>query len=93
MAPFLMGTASKLGCEVVTSFACSISSGTAGDVGVTLLRRLAEIPITAANVGNVLDAFQLGLPYVFDDACLAMLVLCSATNTGQLLGNLIIAKD
>ena len=85
--------ASKLGCRVPTSFQASASSGTAGDIGVTLLRRLAEIPLTAANVGIVLDAFALGLPDVYDDACLAMMVQCSTTNTGQINGTLVIARD
>ncbi len=94
MMPFVLGgTATRRGCRQVTSFACSISSGTAGDIGVTLLRRLAEIPLTAANVGSVLDAIALGLPYVYDDACLAMMVQCSTTNTGVIMGNLVIAKD
>lgn len=93
MAPMQIGTASKLGCRAVASLACSISSGTAGDVGVTLLRRLAEIPINVINVGQVLDAYALGLPDVYDDAAIAMMVQCTATNTGQLLGLLTIAKD
>lgn len=93
MMPLLGGTATKRGCRQVTSFACSVSSGTAGDVGITLLRRLAEIPISAANVGTVLDAIALGLPYVYDDACLAMMVQCSTTSTGALFGSVVIAKD
>lgn len=96
MAPFLPGGAAPsatLGCRVPTSFQASATSGTAGDVGVTLLRRLAEIPLTLANIGQVLDAIALGLPYIADDACLAFMVQCSATNTGQINGQLIIAKD
>lgn len=94
MMPFLLGgTATKRGCRQVTSFACSVSSGTAGDVGVTLLRRLAEIPISAANVGTVLDAIALGLPEVYDDACLAMMIQASTTSTGAIFGQLHLAKD
>lgn len=93
MMPMQIGTASKLGCRAVASLALSISTGTAGDVGVTLLRRLAEIPITSVNIAQVLDAFALGMPEVYDDAALAMMVQCTTTNTGQLLGLLSLAKD
>lgn len=96
MAPFLPGggsPAAVLGCRQVTSLTCSVSSGTAGDVGITLLRRLADIPLTVANVEQILDGFGLGLPQVFDDSCLALLVMCSATNTGVVQGLLSLAQN
>lgn len=77
--------AGDTGVRSVQSFQCSVSSGTAGDVGITLLRRIAEIPISER--GLLLDAFQLGLPRVLDDACLAFQVYCSTTSTGQLIGS------
>ena len=94
MMPFLLGgTAVSRGCRQVTSLQCSVSSGTAGDVGITLARRIAEIPLTLANVGTVLDAIALGLPEIFDDSCLAMMVLASTTNTGIINGTITLAKD
>ena len=94
MMPFVLGgTAVNRGCRQVTSLTCSVSSSNAGDVGITLLRRLALIPITAVNVGLVLDALALGLPEIYDDACLAMMVMCSTTNTGVIQGILGLAKD
>lgn len=83
MVPFVMPTA---GVQSVQSFTASVSSGTAGDIGITLLRRIAKIPITTANIGQVLDYVSLGLPQVFDNSCIALQVQCSATTTGQLLG-------
>lgn len=95
MMPLLPGGASpsSLGCQQVTSLLCSASSGTAGDIGITLLRRVAQIPLMLANVGMVLDALALGLPEIFDDACLAFMVLASTTNTGVIQGTLALAKD
>lgn len=81
MAPMTAGTAIG-GCRVPASLTCSVSSGTAGDVGITLLRRLAYVPQPVANWGGSLDAFALGLPEVFDDACIAMFVQCTTTVTG-----------
>jgi hypothetical protein len=93
MPPLLGGTSAGKGIREVTSFQCSATSGTAGDVGITLVRRLAEIPITTVNVASVLDAIALGMPDVYDDACLAFMFQCSTTNTGYLAGSLVIAKD
>lgn len=95
MVPMLPGGASPASVatiEQVTSFTCSVSSGTAGDVGVTLLRRLGSAPLNAANIGAVLDGLQTGLPTVYNDACIALMVQCSATNTGFLLGELAIGE-
>lgn len=87
MFPFIL-TNGDTGISEVTSFTASVSSGTAGDIGITLLRRLAEIPITAANVGAIVNAFDMGLPQVYDDACLAFMVQCSTTSTGILQGSI-----
>lgn len=72
----------------VASFTYSASSGINGNVGITLLRRIAEIPIMVANSGQILDSFGVGLPALPDDACLALAVFCSTTATGTLLGAL-----
>ncbi|MGL5735550.1 MAG: hypothetical protein ACRCYS_11850 [Beijerinckiaceae bacterium] len=93
MFPFLPGggsPASVSGMEQLTSFTASATSGTAGDIGVTLLRRLASVPLTAANIGTAMDALLTGLPTVFNDSCIAFMVQCSTTNTGFLLGEVVI---
>lgn len=64
----------------------SAASGALGDLGITLLRRIAEVPFTLANVGDIFDAFYLGMPQIYDDACLAFMVHCSTTNTGLMIG-------
>lgn len=91
MMPLLPGGASPaatLGVDAATSFQASASSGTAGDIGVTLIRRITEIPIMLANVGVVFDAIALGLVEIPDDACLGMMVMCSTTSTGVWQGRL-----
>lgn len=80
--------AGDVGVQSVQSFTCSASSGTAGDVGITLVRRVAEIPMMVANVAFGIDAVSGGFPQVFDDSCLQLVVLCSATNTGLIQGAL-----
>jgi hypothetical protein len=81
--------AGDTGVRAVASLTCSVSSGTAGDIGLTLLRRVAEIPIPLVNVAQVLDFAALGFPRIYDDACLALMVQCSATNTGLIHGSFV----
>lgn len=77
------GDTSVISCS---SFSVSASTAT-GNIGITLLRRLAEIPVVSAGTGIVLDSFGLGLPSIPNDACLGFMVFCSTTNTGQILGS------
>lgn len=84
--------ASTIGCRVPTSFQASATSGTAGDIGVTLLRRIATIPLTIVNLATVLDYAQLGRAVVYDDACLALQVLCTTTNTGLIQGTVFVGQ-
>lgn len=73
--------------RAVTAYHWSGTTGTAGNFGFTLLRRVAEIPLTIANVNQVMDAFATGLPYVPNDACLAFMLFCSTTSTGIIQGS------
>ncbi len=96
MMPMVPGGASPaavMGCEVPVSLTCSVSSGTAGDVGLTLLRRLATSSLTAANIGDVQDVLRTGGAPVFNDACVFNFVLCTGTTTGTILGDLVIAES
>lgn len=85
--PMIPGTAIG-GCQIPTSLACSVSSGTAGDVGITLRRQLASISTSIANIESVKDFAALGLPEVFDDACLELVWLSSATTTQRIDGTI-----
>lgn len=84
--------AATTGIRQATGFQCSGTSGTAGDVGLTLLRELGSVAMELSNVGRVADYAQLGLPRIYDDACLMMRMYCSATTTGLLIGDLNIAQ-
>ncbi len=77
------------GVRSVESFACSVSSGTAGNIGITLLRRVAMIPLSVANVSQLFDFYSVGMPRLYDGTCLTSMVLCTTTNTGNLFGNII----
>lgn len=85
--------AGDTGVRTVESLTLDISSGSAGDFGLVLARPLASIGVTQVNVEAIRDAFQLGMPLLEDDVCIAMRVLCSATNTGAINGALIVGEN
>lgn len=89
MIPFVMpGSGADAGIQQVTSLAFSAASGTAGNVGITLLRRLATIPLPLVNVASAKTAVDLALERVRDDACLALMVMCTTTTSGIILGSI-----
>lgn len=85
--------ASVLGCRQVTSLTCSVSSGTAGDVGVTLVRFIAHITTSVNQSMIAKGPFDVALPRVYDDSCLMMRVLCSTTSTGLINGRVVLAQN
>lgn len=75
------------GCRGVIS-ATLTASGTAGDFGITLVKRVAEVHgyLTTAG-GSVMGPFDLGLPVIADDSCLALMAFAGTTVTGNLWGS------
>ena len=82
----------ELGVKSITSLTTTVSSGTAGNIGITVLKKLAEFPCTLINTGDSLDAFFLGMPTIPADACVAAMVVDSTTNTGIWSGSLVIGS-
>ena len=80
------------GIRVAESITLSASTGTAGNFGITLMRRLLTIPMPLANSAAQLDAFAAGLAQIPDSACLAMMVWCSTTSTGIIHGEIGLAQ-
>ena len=80
------------GIRSVQSVTLSASTATAGNFGITLVKRIAEIPITVAGTGVVLDPFALGFPKIEDNACLSFMVVTSTTSTGFITGTINIAQ-
>lgn len=62
------------------------TTGTAGNFGVTVAKRLAVFPMMQVNVGGVLDFAGTGLPRIYDDACFWLVSLNSTTSTGAMQG-------
>lgn len=84
MMPLVPPSAAAAGIQQITSFQASATSGTAGDIGITLMRRIAvlNMPGTIASMGGFKGALDLALARVRDDACLAAMVHCAGATTG-----------
>ena len=74
------------GCKSISQIQLSATTGTAGNFGLVMVRRIAEIPMSFGNVATVSDAFSLGLPDIYPSAAISFMVGCTATNTGNIMG-------
>lgn len=80
------------GIRIAESITLSASTGTAGNFGVTLMKRLLTIPLPQANSATVMDALSSGLAQIPDSSCLAFMVWCSTTSTGVIHGEISLAQ-
>lgn len=67
------------------------TSMTSGTASVDIIRRIAEIPCTA-NGGFSYDALDLGMPRVYDSACLGIMFIPNSTATGPTVLSVKIAQ-
>lgn len=87
--PLVAGDA---GVKSVQNVTLSGTTGTAGNFGVTLVRKLTEVSCPAAWNTSVADPFALGMPRIYDNACLAFATYSTSTSVGPIVGELTIAK-
>lgn len=74
----------------VQSVQLSVSSGTAGSFGITARKQLSAVGQLLANIlSPAVDAISIGLPEIKATSCLEMLVQCSTTSTGIIMGDLL----
>ena len=86
MIPVALQAGDK-GVSSVQSVTLSATTGTAGNFGVTLLKKKAIASVPGPNIAQPPQDFAtLGLPEVQDNACLSIGVQCTATNTGIMSG-------
>lgn len=67
------------------------ASMTSGTARLTIMRRIAEIPCTA-NIGFAYDAFDLGMPRVYDSASLMIAFFPNSTATGPMVMSVALAQ-
>lgn len=64
---------------------------TSGTFRLMIIRRFAEIPCTA-NIGFSYDAYDLGMPRIYDSACIGIAFNANSTSTGPTMLSLSIAQ-
>lgn len=78
----ILPAAGKSGIKSVDSVTLSVTTGTAGNFGVTCSRYRAGFFTVLANKAEMYDWASLGLPQIANDACLFLVQLCFTTTTG-----------
>lgn len=61
---------------------------TSGSWGMTILKRLAEIPIVAPGIGANMDWAALGLPKLVNDMCFMAFIVATSTTAPQVIGSM-----
>lgn len=87
--PLMLASGDK-GVRAVASVTLSASTGTAGDFGITVRRRLLEIPIPASGLGVPRDQLRdaPGLVKIDDGACLEWMFFAQGTTAPSVFGML-----
>lgn len=80
--------AGDTGIRAPTSFIQS-ATRTSGAMHLVLFRVLAQVEVTAANIGNAIDALTSGLPRIYDDSVLQLVWFPSATTATNFIGQYI----
>jgi hypothetical protein len=80
------------GIQSVQGLTLSASSGTAGNLWIMVLDRIASISAPVTNVANVSDAFALGFPQISDNSCLAFVHQATTTSSGIIMGQLSVVQ-
>ena len=86
MARIIQAAGDVLPIKSIVSVQLSGTTGTAGNFGVTAVRRIASVLTGAANLIAPMDYAMLGLPIITDKACLFLVNVNSTTATGTSSG-------
>jgi len=80
--------AGDTGIRAPTSFIQN-ATRTSGTMHLVLFRLLAQLEITAANIGNAIDILTGGRPEIYDDSVLQLVWIQSATTGTNFIGSFV----
>lgn len=80
--------AGDTGIRAPTSFIQS-ATRTSGTMHLVLFRVLAQVEVTAANIGNAIDALTSGMPRIYNDSVLQFVWFPNATSATNFVGQYI----
>lgn len=84
--------AGDTGVSAIANLTLSVSSGTAGNLWVLVVQRIATVSWATLSASTVADFAALGMPPVNDNAALIFVNQASGTSTGTMLGQLAIIQ-
>ena len=84
--------AGDVGVRAVASVTLSGSTGTAGNFGVTLLRRIATVDLPTSNAPSAKNVFELGMPKLYSGSCLALMGLFDTTTSANVYAELVMVE-
>lgn len=92
MLPFRL-QAGDLGVQSIQSITIGGTVNAAGSINVVILRTLAEHNVIAAALSEPRqDPFKTGMPQVYADSCLAIMIISNTTATGAVIVDIDIAN-
>lgn len=68
------------------------SAAPTGTFNIVMLRSLAEIAVSLAGVAGKANFVELGMPRIYNDACIAMMYVANTTTSGQIKGSFKMAQ-
>jgi hypothetical protein len=74
----------------VNTVTLSATTGTAGSFGITARKRLCSVGQLVANVSTNGDFATIGAPEFKQTSCVELVVLCTTTSTGILMGEILL---
>jgi hypothetical protein len=80
--------AGDTGIRSIESVTLSVTTGTAGNFGVTLVKNIAQVGLPLANVAQGQDAIALGAPEILNGACLMLSTIHTATSGPNIFATL-----
>ena len=86
LIPILPLPAGKTGLKAVNSVQLNVSTGIAGNFGVTCTRLRASVFAVQSSRSEILDWAALGLPEIFNDSCLMLTQYSTVSGTGAIKG-------
>lgn len=88
--PFTLA-AGDTGVRSVQTVTLAVSM-TSGTIHLVAYRVLAELEITAANVGNAIDALTSGFPRMYDNTVPFIIFIPSTTTTSNISGSMVVTQ-
>lgn len=84
--------AGDTGVQSIQSATNTTNSFSGGTHGLLVAKRIFSAPISPSVSGIAIDGLQSGLQTLDTNACLNLIMLCSTTNTGFVVGNIMLVQ-